>query len=383
MTSILEPFASKKRPNETGTCSVYASVNVTKNIENNEESVFTIEDDTATTTFSLVAPSISVGNPIEDKNAVNKEYCDKNYIRNGVSELSVNNLIINEPDKNNYYKFNIWNIGTPYLSLYESQNNTTEKILQINKTHLLLNSTNLSLQTERSINFNTNFYAEPSDKTIPQGKLCNLIPSNITSNQLTALEKANKLDNVCPTYQYCENTYAKIGSGGNSGSGENNAIYYTKNFMIVFTPDFSKQSYYTKSFAIEDGVFKPIAKTSDQYFISFQFKVEITIPDISSDQLHIIPQLIMINLNADGVFPDDGINPSFCTLIYMGQTDTNRYLYMVNYNGTLDLTGKSAFTLYCVIYAYKRQGLPTIQQVIWPNSTKNLWMTYMPLKVNS
>ena len=50
MTSILEPFASKKQPNETGTCSVYANVNVIKNIENNENKIFEIEGDTATTT---------------------------------------------------------------------------------------------------------------------------------------------------------------------------------------------------------------------------------------------------------------------------------------------------------------------------------------------
>ena len=30
---------------------------------------------------------------------------------------------------------------------------------------------------------------------------------------MSALKTASLLDNVCPTYQYCENTYAKIGSG--------------------------------------------------------------------------------------------------------------------------------------------------------------------------
>lgn len=94
MTSILEPFASKKRPNETGTCSVYASVNkIVKNVENNEGSVFTIEGNTAETTYNLKAPAvetnqfkITASNAEIDKNnsnAVNKNYCDSRYAKIG------------------------------------------------------------------------------------------------------------------------------------------------------------------------------------------------------------------------------------------------------------------------------------------------------------
>lgn len=80
MTSILEPFASKRRPNESGTCSVYASVNASRTVENNEGEVFKIQGDTATTAFSIVAPSVTVGNPTGDKNVVNKEYCDSTFV---------------------------------------------------------------------------------------------------------------------------------------------------------------------------------------------------------------------------------------------------------------------------------------------------------------
>ena len=64
---------------------------------------------------------------------------------------------------------------------------------------------NIGLGNTFSIIFNTARSGTISNANYPRGELNNLVMSTITEEQLSLLNK----DKVCPTYQYCENTYAK------------------------------------------------------------------------------------------------------------------------------------------------------------------------------
>lgn len=222
MTSILEPFLSKRSPNETGTCSVYANVNVVKNVENNEDDVFTIKDDTAETSYNIKAPTViasqikitSSNTEIDNdnKNAVNKSYCDSNYIRKvnplTLDQISALSISLRTP-------FGDVPIGTSYYN-YTDDNGVIQGVpaAKINGGNFFYNDrayfTNpISIYGTRNIEFNTNAKGQIAESAYPQGKLSNLVTSTITSAQMSSLITNNLLDNVCPTYLFTENTYLK------------------------------------------------------------------------------------------------------------------------------------------------------------------------------
>lgn len=225
MTSILEPFLSKRSPNETGTCSVYANVNVVKNVENNEDDVFTIKDDTAETSYNIKAPTViasqikitSSNTEIDNdnKNAVNKSYCDSNYIRKvnplTLDQISALSISLRTP-------FGDVPIGTSYYN-YTDDNGVIQGVpaAKINGGNFFYSDrayfTNpISIYGTRNIEFNTNARGQIAESAYPQGKLSNLVPSTITSPQLNTLLVQGLGDNVCPTYNYCQNNFIRDGA---------------------------------------------------------------------------------------------------------------------------------------------------------------------------
>lgn len=213
MTSILEPFLSKRSPNETGTCSVYANVNVVKNVENNEDDVFTIKDDTAETTYNIKAPTVkasqvkitSSNTEIDNdgKNGVNKSYCDNNYIRDGASTVTFGGLNISTVD--NVFRFAFFsNTGKTYLRMLHNNS----QFIYFNKDMIQI-PIKLAISNSYGIQFNTSESGSKNSVYYPQGRLKNLVPSTITNDELSSYVKFNILDNVCPTYQFTENTYLK------------------------------------------------------------------------------------------------------------------------------------------------------------------------------
>ena len=223
MTSILEPFASKRRPNETGTCSIYASVNVTKNVENNEGDIFTIKDDTAETTYNLKAPAVETNqfkivasNTEIDKdnsNAVNKSYCDNNYIKNAnplkLDTVSASKITIRNSLGDN-------DINTVAYTRVENGQIVGETGIGINGLICLMDRTilakPLTVNSNAGIEFNVNNQGKAWNSNYPQGKLSNLVPSTITTAQLNTLSVQGLTDNVCPTYNYCQNNFIRNGA---------------------------------------------------------------------------------------------------------------------------------------------------------------------------
>lgn len=224
MTSILEPFASKRRPNETGTCSVYASVNVTKNVENNEGDVFTIKDDTAETTYNLKAPvveaeqfKITASNAEIDKdenNAVNKRYLKEKFIGKDVKSITVDKVTTKNltlKHQNGLYSeiyimnFTKPGIGTPFPAISMNYLFSLQDRTLFRTPITLVNSTS-------GIEFNANQWGEQDSSDYPTTKLVNLVTSEISTDEMNNMTNNNILDNVCPTYKYCENNYIRNGA---------------------------------------------------------------------------------------------------------------------------------------------------------------------------
>ena len=67
----------------------------------------------------------------------------------------------------------------------------------------------ISLYTNRGIEFNTNANGEIIDPTFQKTSLKNLVTSEMTTELKKQLISNNLMDNVCPTYRFCENNYAK------------------------------------------------------------------------------------------------------------------------------------------------------------------------------
>lgn len=221
MTSILEPFASKRRPNETGTCSVYASVNVTKNVENNEGDVFTIKDDTAETTYNLKAPEveaeqfkITASNAEIDKdenNAVNKRYLKEKFISKDATSITVDkvttkNLTLKHQNglTGQIYITNFTKpgIGTPFPAICMNYLFSLQDRTLFRTPITLVNSAG-------GIEFNANQWGEQDSSDYPTTKLVNLVTSEISTDEMNNMTNNNILDNVCPTYKYCNNNYMK------------------------------------------------------------------------------------------------------------------------------------------------------------------------------
>ena len=174
----------------------------------------------------------------DDTNAVNKSYCDSNYVKNGITSLTLNeisttSITLTDPNGNGTIEV------TPLVANNASGIPEIATGVEVNDGNVFMNGrayfkNPISIHPNKSIIFNSDFRGAVGTDDQPQGQLTNLIPSTITTEQMSALKTASLLDNVCPTYKYCEKTYVKKGESGSSGSSLTNPGWQT---FSVYTTD--------------------------------------------------------------------------------------------------------------------------------------------------
>ena len=173
----------------------------------------------------------------DDTNAVNKSYCDSNYIKNidslTLNEISTTSITLTDPNGNGTIEV------TPLVANNASGIPEIATGVEVNDGNVFMNGrayfkNPISIHPNKSIIFNSDFRGAVGTDDQPQGQLTNLIPSTITTEQMSALKTASLLDNVCPTYKYCEKTYVKKGESGSSGSSLANPGWQT---FSVYTTD--------------------------------------------------------------------------------------------------------------------------------------------------
>lgn len=174
----------------------------------------------------------------DDTNAVNKSYCDSNYVKNGITSLTLNEISTTSITLT-YSNGNGTIEATPLVANNASGTYDIATGVEVNDGNVFMNGrayfkNPISIHPNKSIIFNSDFRGAVGTDDQPQGQLTNLIPSTITTEQMSALKTASLLDNVCPTYKYCENTYAKKGETGSSGSSLTNPAWNT---FSVYTTD--------------------------------------------------------------------------------------------------------------------------------------------------
>ena len=186
--------------------------------------------------FKITSSNTEINN--DDKNAVNKSYCDSNYVKNGITSLTLNEISTTSITLT--YSNGSGTIeATPLVANNASGTYDIATGVEVNDGNVFMNGrayfkNPISIHPNKSIIFNSDFRGAVGTDDQPQGQLTNLIPSTITTEQMSALKTASLLDNVCPTYKYCENTYAKKGETGSSGSSLTNPAWNT---FSVYTTD--------------------------------------------------------------------------------------------------------------------------------------------------
>ena len=171
-----------------------------------------------------------------ENNAVNKRYLsnkignlDDKYMKKDVKSLNLNSLTVS--DGTTQFDFKTFGVnGKTYLRIL--QNNS--QFVYFNK-DLISFPTKIGINNTHGIQFNSNEQGNKNSIYFPQGVLKNLVPSTTTSDELTNYTKYNYLDNVCPTYQFTENTYAKKSEVSTNLAWNSFSVYTTDG------DDFKKQ----------------------------------------------------------------------------------------------------------------------------------------------
>ena len=127
----------------------------------------------------------------------------------------------------------------------------------------------ISLYTNTGIEFNTNANGEIIDSTYQKTSLKNLVTSEITTELRKQLILNNLMDNVCPTYKFCENNYAK--------SDDINFVYETLDTKV--NNDYLTTNYYDKTTV--DNKFTENQFDSNNYYTKTE--IDAKFPTVSSN----------------------------------------------------------------------------------------------------
>jgi len=167
----------------------------------------------ANTADSVTSLDPSIVTQIE--NQISAE-CDTKYLQKDTSSLTLDNIIFNgTKDKfkisikteNNQDYFDISQEVFP--SIFGS-------LISMNSGNVYINK--VIATGDFGILFNYGPDMKPLISELPQTAIKGVVVSTITESQLTKFKESSYEDKICPSYQFCENTYAKIGSGSGSGS---------------------------------------------------------------------------------------------------------------------------------------------------------------------
>ena len=178
-------------------------IGLTSSIVNDKLNNITLEDNSSSELFTTN----------DDKTAI--------QTKDGIPlEATQFNISSTNEDNNNKFRLKIYYAPTTksnHLAIYQENNSG---IVYFNKDRIFC-GVPCSFSWNKGLKFNTTTIGEVSYSSYPSGYLINLVPSNTTTAQMNEMTRRNILDNVCPTYQYCENTYAK-----KTGSSTQYTQYY-------------------------------------------------------------------------------------------------------------------------------------------------------------
>lgn len=170
----------------------------------------------ANTADSVTSLDPSIVTQIE--NQISAE-CDTKYLQKDTSSLTLNNVIFNGTEDclfkisarrtNNINYFDIALETLPSTSLFMNMLTISSGLIYVAGQIAMPN---------RGVLFNYNSSMKPSDSELPQTAIRGVVGSTITESQLARFKELHYEDKICPSYQFCENTYAKIGSGSGSDS---------------------------------------------------------------------------------------------------------------------------------------------------------------------
>ena len=243
-------------------------------LEDNSTGLFKIED-------SKIKPLVEM--PIETNNFIisgTDEDIDSNE-NNAVNKRYLLNKCVGKDDQTvtfyniNTKRINFLNnngnlvINTTSFSYPDGDSRIYFPAICLNNIFYILNDRiftdkPISLYTNTGIEFNTNSNGEIIDSTFQKTSLKNLVTSEMTTELRKQLILNKLMDNVCPTYRFCENNYAK--------SDDINYIYETLDTKV--NNDDLTTNYYTKTEV--DAKFNTVNSNFDNYYTKTEVDTSFT-----------------------------------------------------------------------------------------------------------
>ena len=261
-------------------------------LEDNSTGLFKIED-------SKIKPLVEM--PIEtnnfiisgtdedidsnENNAVNKRYLVNKCVGKDDQTVTFNNIntkrITFLNDKGNL------DINTTSFSFPAGDSRIYFPAICLNNNFYILNDRvftdkPISLYTNTGIEFNTNANGEIIDSSFQKTSLKNLVTSELTTELRKQLIFNNLMDNVCPTYRFCENNYAK--------TDDINFVYETLDTKV--NNDYLTTNYYTKTEV--DAKIESSSGIHQKYILND--KLTTTTTSINASQ--ILTDLAKMNVNS-------------------------------------------------------------------------------------
>ena len=216
-------------------------------LEDNSTGLFKIED-------SKIKPIVEM--PIETNNFIisgTDEDIDSNE-NNAVNKRYLLNKCVGKDDQTvTFYNINTKRIkflndngnlviNTTSFSYPDGDSRIYFPAICLNNIFYILNDRiftdkPISLYTNTGIEFNTNSNGEIIDSTFQKTSLKNLVTSEMTTELRKQLILNNLMDNVCPTYRFCERNYSKV--------ADIDSVYETLDTKV--NNDYLTTNYYTKT----------------------------------------------------------------------------------------------------------------------------------------
>lgn len=205
----------------------------------------------------------------------------KNFIISGTNDEIDSNE--NNAVNKRYLSNKIGNLDNKYMTQAQCDN----RYLKNDITSLNLND----LKLTSGIDFNTSENGVVNNVNYPKTNLKNLITSDITAEHLQVLKTDEYKDSVCPTYQYCENVYAKksdIPSTPSSPTVDTFTKTYNSITRYFGNPEGGSEKALISDFIIDKDVINPnycdFFYTADpNKFYIYNIDVTFTITSLSVD----------------------------------------------------------------------------------------------------
>ena len=195
----------------------------------------------------------------------------------------------------------------------------------------------ISIAPFTGIEFNTNSNGEITDTKYQKTCLKNLVTSEITTELRKQLILNNLMDNVCPTYRFCERNYAKtddIDSVYETLDTKVNNDYLTTNYYDKTTIDnkftenqFDSDNYYTKDEV--DTNISTVNSNFSNYYTKTEINQRIKSGGYSNWQQKINSNSSYLSLNEDEVFAFSFNINGTITNLFSSPSESEFYVYNI------------------------------------------------------